>query len=98
MCGLGGDLWALIRDGEVTCLNRRGRAGSGANPDRLRAAGRTYAASRRGRFRAVPGVVDGWLALRAPRPIGFASLLDAAIDLAERFRRVVTCGFVGQCR
>ncbi|NUP62814.1 MAG: gamma-glutamyltranspeptidase, partial [Nonomuraea sp.] len=30
MCGLGGDLFALVHDGSVTALNASGRAGSGA--------------------------------------------------------------------
>src|SRR5436190_12392289 len=46
-CGMGGDLFALVHDGspdgegEVHCLNSSGRAGSGADPDRMRAAGHT---------------------------------------------------------
>ena len=86
MCGLGGDLWALIHvDGEVTCLNASGRAGSGADPDRLRAAGHTSMPHRGDVGSApVPGVVDGWLALHERHGrLEFASLLDAAIDLAE---------------
>src|SRR4051794_5466685 len=39
-CGMGGDLFALVHDGRgVDCLNSSGRAGSGADPDAMRAAG-----------------------------------------------------------
>jgi len=45
MCGLGGDLFALIHDGRgagaPTALNASGRAGSGADPDRMRSRGHT---------------------------------------------------------
>lgn len=68
-CGLGGDLWALVHrsgDAAPAALNASGRAGSGADADRLRAEGHD-------RMRAVedirsvpvPGCVDGWLALHA---------------------------------
>lgn len=86
MCGLGGDLWALIHtDDQVTCLNASGRAGSGADPERLRAAGHT-AMPHRGEVGSapVPGVVDGWLALHERHGrLDFASLLEPAIELAE---------------
>ena len=88
MCGMGGDLWALVHHAAgrpPAALNASGRAGSGADASALRAEGRT-----RMRFRSdirsvpVPGCVDGWLALhgrfgRAP----LADVLGAAIDLAE---------------
>ena len=43
MCGLGGDLFALVHHGPAIpdCLNSSGRAGSGADPDTLRAEGAT---------------------------------------------------------
>ena len=70
MCGIGGDLFALVHGpltgggGEPAVLNASGRAGSGADPDRLRAEGHT-AMPFRGDVRSapVPGCVDGWLAL-----------------------------------
>lgn len=45
MCGMGGDLFALVHDpaapGPPVVLNASGRAGSGADADRLRAEGHT---------------------------------------------------------
>jgi gamma-glutamyltranspeptidase/glutathione hydrolase len=68
MCGMGGDLFALVHDpaapGPPAVLNASGRAGSGADADRLRAEGHTTMPFR-GDIRSVPvpGCVDGWLAL-----------------------------------
>ena len=75
LCGMGGDLFALVRtpDGEVVGLNASGRAGSGADAEALRAE-RLAAMPLRHDVRTVtvPGCVDGWIAaarpLRAPRP------------------------------
>lgn len=70
MCGMGGDLFALVhlpgREGAPLALNASGRSGSGADPDRLRAEGHTHMPAS-GDIRAVPvpGCVDGWLALHA---------------------------------
>jgi gamma-glutamyltranspeptidase/glutathione hydrolase len=66
MCGLGGDLFALVsRDGqEPLALDASGRAGSGADPDRLRHEGHTQMPFHDDiRSTPVPGCVDGWLAL-----------------------------------
>jgi gamma-glutamyltranspeptidase/glutathione hydrolase len=66
MCGMGGDLFALVhhRAGPPDALNASGRAGSGADADRLRAEGHREM-PRIGDIRSVPvpGCVDGWLAL-----------------------------------
>ena len=43
-CGIGGDLFALVYGPGIdspACLNSSGRAGSGANPEALRATGHT---------------------------------------------------------
>src|SRR3954447_13796275 len=66
-CGPGGDLFALVHlpgADEPAALNASGRAGSGADPERLRTEGET-AMPPRGDVRAatVPGCVDGWIAL-----------------------------------
>src|SRR4051812_12633090 len=67
MCGLGGDLFALVHPpgaGAPTALNASGRSGSGADLGRLRADGYDEMPPY-GDIRAVPvpGCVDGWLAL-----------------------------------
>lgn len=69
MCGLGGDLFALVHhaDGQdPTCLNASGRAGTGADAAELRAEGWTRMPTD-GDIRAVtvPGCVDGWTTLHA---------------------------------
>ena len=67
MCGMGGDLFALVHcpgDAEPVALNASGRSGSGADPDRLRADGhREMPLFGDIRTVPVPGCVDGWLAL-----------------------------------
>jgi gamma-glutamyltranspeptidase / glutathione hydrolase len=67
VCGLGGDLFALVhRPGEErpACLNASGHAGSGADAERLRAEGHARMPPQ-GDIRAtpVPGCADGWTAL-----------------------------------
>src|SRR6266513_1120713 len=66
MCGMGGDLFALVHEGTraPAALNASGRAGSGADPAQLRLEGR-QGMPFAGDLRAapVPGCVDGWLAL-----------------------------------
>ncbi len=89
MCGMGGDLWALVHhaDGEPpAALNASGRAGSGADPDRLRAEGRTEMPFRGDpRSIPVPGCVDGWVALheRFGR-LPLDEVLAPAVDYASQ--------------
>lgn len=69
MCGMGGDLFALVHrpgDAAPAVLNASGRSGSGADAERLRADGYREMPAR-GDIRSVPvpGCVDGWLALHA---------------------------------
>lgn len=93
LCGLGGDLFALVHlDGTgdedggpavpVVALNASGRAGSGADPDGLRAAGHDAMPFRHDiRTVTVPGCVDGWLALHRR----FGTLpLDVIVEPARR--------------
>ncbi|MEW9533438.1 gamma-glutamyltransferase family protein [Microbispora sp. NPDC049125] len=96
MCGLGGDLFALVHDGSgdsggssdgaVTALNASGRAGSGADPARLRAEGHDRMPHLQDiRSVPVPGCVDGWTALHeryGRLPLG--DLLAPAIRHATR--------------
>lgn len=86
LCGMGGDLFAIVhhKDGPPDVLNASGRAGSGADPDKLRAEGMT-AMPFRGRIESVPvpGCVDGWLALHARHGrLPLAEVLGPAIGYA----------------
>lgn len=87
MCGLGGDAWALVHDGSgpPLALDASGRAGSGADPDRVRAEGLEQIPLR-GHIASVtvPAAVDGWLALheRFGR-LPLAEVLAEAVRLAE---------------
>src|SRR5687767_3775970 len=86
MCGMGGDLFALVStpDGSVHALNSSGRAGSGADADAIRADGLTEMPFRHDiRTVTVPGCVDGWVALleRFGR-LSLATVLKPAIRLA----------------
>ena len=91
MCGLGGDLFALVhRSGEArpAVLNASGRAGSGADPERLRAEGHV-SMPLTGDVRSVPvpGCVDGWVTLHARfgrLPLG---------EVLEPARRLAAEGF-----
>ncbi|MGY1752966.1 gamma-glutamyltransferase family protein [Blastococcus sp. SYSU D01042] len=90
MCGMGGDLMALVAGpgtgaAEPLVLNASGRAGSGADPDRLRAEGhRAMPPLGDVRSAPVPGCVDGWLELhgRLGR-LPIADVLAPAIELAD---------------
>ena len=86
MCGLGGDLFALVHhDGTTYCLNASGRAGSGASAAALRDEGHLTMPLRHDiRTVTVPGCVDGWVALHERfGTIALADLLQPAIQLAE---------------
>ncbi|WP_198587302.1 gamma-glutamyltransferase family protein [Glycomyces xiaoerkulensis] len=89
LCGLGGDLFALVHrpgDPAPAALNASGRAGSGADAAALRSEGHREMPFRDDiRSTPVPGCVDGWLALHerfATRPID--ELLGPAVELADR--------------
>jgi gamma-glutamyltranspeptidase/glutathione hydrolase len=87
LCGMGGDLFALVQvpGDEPTALDASGRAGSGADPEALRAEGRLEMPFRHDvRTVTVPGCVDGWMALhqRFGR-LGLDEVLAPAIGLAE---------------
>ena len=88
MCGLGGDLFALVSvPGESVplALNASGRAGSGADPERLRRAGHTEMPLF-GDIGSVPvpGCVDGWIALSARLGrLLLAQVLAPAVELAR---------------
>ena len=87
MCGMGGDLIALVHDGPgaPAALAAAGRAGSGADAAALRLEGhRAIPSFGDVRAATVPGCVDGWLALherfgRAP----LADVLAPAVAYAR---------------
>ena len=86
LCGMGGDLFALVHDGEtVHALNSSGRAGSGANADAVRADGHAVMPFRHDiRTVTIPGCVDGWIALHHRfGTVPLTTLLAPAIALAE---------------
>ena len=90
-CGPGGDLFALVHvpgEDEPAVLNASGRAGSGADPERLREAGESEMPAH-GDVRAVtvPGCVDGWVALHER----YGRL--ALADVLEPARRLAAEGF-----
>ena len=67
MCGMGGDLFALVHHtpgGPPAALNASGRAGSGSDADRLLAEGHGAVPFKSDiRSATVPGCVDGWVTL-----------------------------------
>ena len=86
LCGMGGDLFALVHHGgEVWCLNSSGRAGSAASADAVRADGHSVMPFRHDiRTVTVPGCVDGWVALHERfGSLPMSTLLAPAIALAE---------------
>lgn len=87
LCGLGGDLFAVVHTGRsVVALNASGRAGSGVDPEVLRADGHQTIPFRHDMHAVtVPGCVDGWLALHGRfGSLPLADLLGPAIELAEQ--------------
>src|ERR1700722_10607457 len=87
LCGLGGDALAMVKapGAPPRALLAVGRAGSGADPDRLRADGHADMPLR-GDVRSVPvpGAVDGWLALHESYGrLPWATVLEPAIALAQ---------------
>jgi gamma-glutamyltranspeptidase/glutathione hydrolase len=89
MCGMGGDLFAVVHTGaagdEPVALNASGQAGSGASADRLRTEGHVVMPYRDDiRSVTVPGCVDGWCALHARfGRLPLATVLAPAIEYAR---------------
>jgi gamma-glutamyltranspeptidase/glutathione hydrolase len=86
LCGLGGDLFAIVRtsDGDLVGLNATGRAGSGSDAAALRAEGHTSMPMRHDiRAATVPGAVDGWMLLHERfGSLDLATILAPAVRLA----------------
>ncbi len=91
MCGMGGDLYAIVfppGGGGPAVLNASGRAGSGADAKRMRREGHLVMPFRDDvRAVTVPGCADGWLALHER----FANLPLA--ELLAPARRIARDGF-----
>jgi gamma-glutamyltranspeptidase/glutathione hydrolase len=87
LCGLGGDLFALVHDGTaVHALNASGRAGSGSDAETLRREGHRDMPFRHDvRTVTMPGCVDGWIELhRRFGRLPLDELLRPAVEAAER--------------
>lgn len=86
LCGMGGDLFALVRtpDGAIIGLNATGRAGRGADPEALRAQRLREMPLRHDiRTVTVPGCVDGWTTLHERfGSLELSTVLGPAIRLA----------------
>ena len=88
MCGLGGDLWALVHvpgEKQPYALNASGRSGSGADLAQLKRDGFTEMPFRNDpRSVPVPGCVDGWCTLHKKfGQLTLQEVLQDAIGLAE---------------
>ncbi|HUW01095.1 MAG TPA: gamma-glutamyltransferase [Acidimicrobiales bacterium] len=88
MCGMGGDLFALVHTGSTDapdCVYAAGRAPSGASTTALRAEGHVTMP-----FRdhlgpvTVPGCIDGWITLHERHGrLGLDRVLADAVELAD---------------
>lgn len=86
LCGMGGDLFALVHDGSgVHTLDASGAAASGSDAAALRAEGHTSMPFRHDiRTVTVPGCVDGWVELhRRFGCVPLADVLAPAIRVAQ---------------
>ena len=88
MCGVGGDLFALVQnpDGKLVAIDSSGRAPAGADPESLRAAHGTTMPDAGPATITVPGAVGGWDAVhRQGAPCRGGDAFGAAIEAAEGF-------------
>lgn len=85
MTGLGGDMFALISDGEdITGLNASGRAPTALDADALRAEGHKAVPVYSAHAVTVPGAVDGFCTLAAQRgKLGIADIVGPLIPYFE---------------
>ena len=87
MCGVGGDLFALVQnpDGKLVAIDSSGRAPAGADPDSLRAAHGTTMPAGPATI-TVPGAVGGWDAVHHQgATLPWRGAFGAAIEAAEGF-------------
>lgn len=86
MCGVGGDLFALVQnpDGKLVAIDSSGRAPAAADPDALRAAHGSTMPDTGAATITVPGAVLGWQALHAQgADLAWADAFAAAIEAAN---------------
>jgi gamma-glutamyltranspeptidase len=88
MCGVGGDLFALVQnpDGKLVAIDSSGRAPAGADPEGLRAAHGTTMPDAGPATVTVPGAVGGWDAVhRQGSVLPWREAFGAAIQAAGGF-------------
>ena len=88
MCGVGGDLFALVQnpDGKVVAIDSSGRAPAAADPEGLRAAHGTRMPDAGPSTITVPGAIRGWDALhRQGAVLPWRAAFGGAIEAAEGF-------------
>ena len=88
MCGVGGDLFALVQnpDGKLVAIDSSGRAPAAADPDALRAAHGSSMPDAGPATITVPGVVRGWDAIHDQGAIlPWREAFGAAVEAAEGF-------------
>lgn len=86
LCGYGGDVFAIVWDGDLHGYLGSGRSAAAATPDRLRRDGHTVMPTFGGASVTVPGAVAGWFDLHARwGRLPFASLTEDARAYAEGF-------------
>lgn len=88
MCGVGGDLFALVQnpDGKLVAIDSSGRAPAGADPGSLRAAHGTSMPDAGPATITVPGAIGGWDAVhRQGAVLPWREAFDAAIETAQGF-------------
>lgn len=86
MCGVGGDLFALVQqpEGDAVAVNASGRAPSGADPRAAATAGGGVMPGRGPHSVTVPGAVSGWEALhRLGARLPWSELFKQAVALAH---------------
>jgi gamma-glutamyltranspeptidase len=88
MCGVGGDLFALVQnpDGKLVAIDSSGRAPAGADPDGLRAAHGTSMPDAGPATITVPGAIRGWDAVHGQGAVlPWRQAFGPAIEAAEGF-------------
>lgn len=88
MCGVGGDLFALVQnpDGKLVAIDSSGRAPAGADPEGLRANNGTTMPDAGPQTITVPGAVGGWDAVhRQGAVLPWRQAFGAGIEAAQSF-------------